>query len=137
MAVNMYSAIWTLLVCMVVAVGVSLFTKPKPDAELKNLVMGLTPLPDEGPCPWYQRPMLWATVVFVVLVAINVVFLVRCNRWTTEHQVPIWFFIGGLLLIYGIIISARGSISWSFRRLWSRSKWRCSISTPTSGGAAC
>jgi SSS family solute:Na+ symporter len=74
MAVNMYSAFWTLCVCVAVAVGVSLFTRPKPDAELKNLVFGLTPLPDEGPCPWYQRPVLWAAVVAVVLVAINVVF---------------------------------------------------------------
>ena len=74
MAVNMYSGIWTFLVSVVVAVLVSLVTRPKPDKELKNLVMGLTPRPDEGPCPWYQRPMLWATVVFTVLVAINVIF---------------------------------------------------------------
>ncbi len=74
MAVNMYSGIWTFLVSVVVAVLVSLVTRPKPDEELKNLVMGLTPRPDEGPCPWYQRPMLWATVVFTVLVAINVIF---------------------------------------------------------------
>jgi hypothetical protein len=53
---------------------VSLFTPRKSDAELKNLVMGLTPLPDEGPCPWYQSPALWATIVTVALVAINVVF---------------------------------------------------------------
>ena len=25
-----------------------------------------------------------------------------------EHQIPIWFFIGGLLLVYGIIIVATG-----------------------------
>jgi hypothetical protein len=25
-----------------------------------------------------------------------------------EHQVPIWFFIGGLLLVYGIIITGAG-----------------------------
>jgi solute:Na+ symporter, SSS family len=74
MAVNVYSAFWTLMLCMLVTVVVSLFTKPKPDAELKNLVMGLTPLPDEGPCPWYQQPKLWATVVLVVLVAINIIF---------------------------------------------------------------
>jgi hypothetical protein len=74
MAVNMYSALWTLCVCLAVAVGVSLFTRPKPQAELKNLVFGLTPLPDEGPCPWYQRPVLWAAAVAVVLVAINVIF---------------------------------------------------------------
>jgi len=74
MAVNMYSGIWTFLVTVVVAVGVSIFTRPKPDVELTNLVMGLTPRPDEGPCPWYERPMLWATVVFLVVVAINVIF---------------------------------------------------------------
>ena len=74
MAVNMYSAFWTFLVSVVVCVGVSVFTKPKPDEELKNLVMGLTPLPDEGPCPWYQKPLLWAAIVGVVLVAINILF---------------------------------------------------------------
>jgi len=74
MAVNMYSAFWTLLVCLAVTVGVSLFTRPKPEAELRNLVMGLTPLPDEGPCPWYQKPTLWAAVVAVVLVAVNILF---------------------------------------------------------------
>jgi hypothetical protein len=74
MAVNMYSGWWSLVVCVLVTVGVSLFTKPKPEAELRNLVMGLTPRPDEGPCPWYRKPALWATVVAVVLVAVNVVF---------------------------------------------------------------
>lgn len=74
MAVNMYSAFWTLVLCLVVAVGVSFFTTPKPDGELKNLVMGLMPLPDEGTCPWYERPALWAAVVFVVLVAIDIIF---------------------------------------------------------------
>jgi len=74
MAVNMYSAFWTLCVCVAVTIGVSLLTEPKPDEELKNLVMGLTPLPDEGPCPWYEKQILWAVVVGVVLVAINVIF---------------------------------------------------------------
>jgi hypothetical protein len=74
MAVNMYSGWWSLVVCVLVTVVVSLFTRPKPEAELRNLVMGLTPRPEEGPCPWYEKPALWATVVGVVLVAINVVF---------------------------------------------------------------
>ncbi len=74
MAVNMYSAFWTLMTCLLVAIGVSLFTTPKPDSELKNLVMGLTPLPDEGPCPWYERPGLWAAIVLTALVAINILF---------------------------------------------------------------
>lgn len=74
MAVNMYSAFWTFIVCLAVTIGVSLFTKPKTDEELKDLVYGLTPLPDEGPCPWYKHPVLWAAMVVIVLVAINIVF---------------------------------------------------------------
>ncbi len=74
MAVNMYSGFWTFVVCVVVTVAVSLFTRPRPYAELKNLVMGLTPLPDEGPCRWYHRPIVWAAVVFAALLAINYIF---------------------------------------------------------------
>jgi SSS family solute:Na+ symporter len=74
MAINMYSGFWSLVVCVVVTVAVSLFTKPKPEAELKDLVMGLTKIPDEGPCPWYESPKLWATIVFIVLVLINIIF---------------------------------------------------------------
>ncbi len=74
MAVNMYSGWWSLVVCVLVTVAVSLFTRPKPEAELRNLVMGLTPRPEEGPCPWYEKPALWATLVAVVLVAVNVIF---------------------------------------------------------------
>jgi SSS family solute:Na+ symporter len=53
---------------------VSLFTKPKPESELKDLVLGLTTMPDQGPCPWYRTPLFWAGVVAAVLVAINIIF---------------------------------------------------------------
>ncbi|WP_165232522.1 sodium:solute symporter family transporter [Aquisphaera insulae] len=74
MAVNVYSAFWTLVVCVVVLVAVTPFTTPKPDNELQDLVMGLTVVPDEGPCPWYKHPYLWAAIVGTVLVAVNVIF---------------------------------------------------------------
>jgi SSS family solute:Na+ symporter len=74
MAVNMYSALWSLLVCMGVTVLVSLATKPKPDAELKDLVYGMTRIPDEGPCPWYRKPVFWAGVVTAVLILVNILF---------------------------------------------------------------
>jgi uncharacterized membrane protein len=32
----------------------------------------------------------------------------------SEHQVPIWFFIGALLLVYGVIIFAAGVYGWVF-----------------------
>jgi SSS family solute:Na+ symporter len=73
MAENMYRGLWSLLICVIVTVAVSLVTKPKPDAELTNLVYGLTPLPSEGAYPLLRRPAFWAAVVAVVLVAINVV----------------------------------------------------------------
>jgi len=74
MAVNMYSGWWSLVVCVLVTVVVSLFTRPKPDHELTNLVMGLTPLPDAGPCAWYESPKLWAAAIIAALVAVNVIF---------------------------------------------------------------
>ena len=74
MAVNMFSAFWSLLLTVSTVLMVSLFSKPKSDAELKDLVYGMTPLPDEGPCPWYQKPIFWATVVLIVLVAVNIIF---------------------------------------------------------------
>ena len=74
MAVNMYSAFWSLLVCMGVTVLVSVFTKPKTPEELKDLVYGLTKIPDEGPTPWYKHPTFWAGVVFCVLVVVNIIF---------------------------------------------------------------
>ncbi len=57
MAVNMYSAFWTLLVCVAVLIGVSFFTEPKPDGELENLVMGLTKIPGRWPLPLVQAPL--------------------------------------------------------------------------------
>lgn len=73
-AVNLYSSLWSLLFCVAVTVVVSLFTRPKPASEIQNLVMGLTRLPDEGPCPWYQKPGFWAAVVLAALVGVNILF---------------------------------------------------------------
>jgi len=74
MAVNMFGALWSLIISVTVVVVVSLFTTPKPVSELVNLVYGLTPLPDEGPVPWYKQPLLWAGAVGAVLIAVNIVF---------------------------------------------------------------
>ena len=74
MAVNMYSAFWSLLVSVGVAVLVSLFTHPKTHEELKDLVYGLTKIPDEGPTPWFKHPTFWAGMVFCALIAVNIIF---------------------------------------------------------------
>lgn len=74
MAENMYRALWSWLVCVIVTVIVSLLTKPLPDSQLTGLVYGATELPSEGHLPVYRRPIFWAGAVAAVLVVINVYF---------------------------------------------------------------
>jgi SSS family solute:Na+ symporter len=74
MAENMYRALWSWVVCVVVTVGVSLVTKPKPESELAGLVYGATQIPSDRQMPFYQRPMFWAAVVAVLFVTLNVLF---------------------------------------------------------------
>jgi SSS family solute:Na+ symporter len=74
MAENMYRALWSWVVCVVVTVGVSLVTKPKPESELAGLVYGATQIPSDRQMPFYQRPIFWAGVVAVLFVTLNVLF---------------------------------------------------------------
>jgi SSS family solute:Na+ symporter len=74
MAENMYRALWSWIVCVLVTVAVSLVTKPKTDAELKGLVYGVTEIPSESFVTVFHRPWFWATVVGVLFVVVNVVF---------------------------------------------------------------
>jgi SSS family solute:Na+ symporter len=74
MAENMYRALWSWTICVVVTVVVSLLTKPKTKAELQGLVYGCTDLPSEGDLKLYQRPIFWAAIVAVVFVALQVIF---------------------------------------------------------------
>jgi len=74
MAENMYRALWSWIVCVVVTVMVSYMTKPKPDVELSGLVYGVTAIPREDEVPIYQRPVFWAAVVGVVFVILNIIF---------------------------------------------------------------
>jgi SSS family solute:Na+ symporter len=74
MAQDMYQALWSWIICVIVTVAVSLATKPKPESELVGLVYGATAVPSEGHLPWYKRPLFWAAIVFAVLVFLNVVF---------------------------------------------------------------
>jgi SSS family solute:Na+ symporter len=74
MAENMYRALWSWIVCVLVTVIVSLLTKPKPDSELAGLVYGVTDIPSEASVPVYQRPWFWGVVVAGLFVVVNVVF---------------------------------------------------------------
>jgi len=74
MAENMYRALWCWIICVVVTVIVSLLTTPKPESQLVGLVRGCTPLPSEGELPLLKRPIFWAAIVFIVFIALNIIF---------------------------------------------------------------
>jgi len=73
MAENMYRALWSWVVCVLVTVVVSVMTEPKPDSELVGLVYGVTPVPHEVDVPLWERPTFWAVVVAGVFVIFNIV----------------------------------------------------------------
>ena len=74
MAENMYRALWSWILCVIVTVVVSLLTAPKPASELKGLVYGETEIPSEGELPFYHRPVFWAGAVAVVFILLNILF---------------------------------------------------------------
>jgi SSS family solute:Na+ symporter len=73
-AQNMFRALWCWLICVIVTVVVSWLTKPKPDAELANLVYGLTPIPHEEKVSVFRTPIFWGAVVAVVFVILQIIF---------------------------------------------------------------
>ncbi|HEY6467299.1 MAG TPA: hypothetical protein VIY69_14975, partial [Candidatus Acidoferrales bacterium] len=74
MAENMYRALWSWIVCVVVTIVVSLMTKPPEPEQLEGLVYGHSNLPAEGSVSLFQRPVFWASVVLIVFVALNLYF---------------------------------------------------------------
>lgn len=74
MAENMYRALWSWIICVVITVVVSMMTRPKPEAELQGLVYGATAIPSEGDLALYQRPIFWAAIVAIVFFIVNIVF---------------------------------------------------------------
>jgi SSS family solute:Na+ symporter len=74
MAQDIFRAVWSWGICVVVTIVVSYMTTPKPAAELNGLVYGVTPIPREHDEHWYQKPIVWAAAVTVVFVVLNVIF---------------------------------------------------------------
>jgi SSS family solute:Na+ symporter len=74
MAEDMYRALWSSIIGIVVTVAVSLATKPKTDAELKGLVYGATDIPKEGDVPLLHRPAFWAAVSIVIFLILQWIF---------------------------------------------------------------
>jgi SSS family solute:Na+ symporter len=73
MAEDMYRALWSFLIGVIVTVVVSLLTKPRTREELVGLVRGCTELPAIH-YSLLQRPAFWAAIVGVACVILNVIF---------------------------------------------------------------
>jgi solute:Na+ symporter, SSS family len=74
LAEDMYRALWSCLIGVIVTVGVSLVTRPKPDSELQGLVYGLTELPSEGHLKLMARPAFWAAVAIAIFLVLQWIF---------------------------------------------------------------
>ncbi len=74
MAENLYRALWAFLITVIVIYVVSLFTKPRPVAELEGLVYGATILPKEAPVPFYKNEYIWAVLVVIIFACLNILF---------------------------------------------------------------
>jgi len=74
LAEDMYRALWSCLINVVVTVLVSLATKPKPEQELEGLVMGVTQIPKEVGVPLLAKPAFWAVVAVIAFLILQWIF---------------------------------------------------------------
>ncbi len=74
MAANFWRAWWAWLICAVVTVVISLFTKKKPKEELIGLVKGLTEEKHDAHLPFVKKPEFVAIISLIVLVILNIIF---------------------------------------------------------------
>jgi SSS family solute:Na+ symporter len=74
MAQNFWIAIFAWSTCFAVTALGSLLSPPRPEAELRDLVYGLTKIPHDSELAWYQQPLSLAALVALALLALNVWF---------------------------------------------------------------
>jgi SSS family solute:Na+ symporter len=74
MAEDMYRALWSWIICVLVTVVVSYMSTPKPVHELEGLVYGATKIPHEDAMPLWHRPAFWAVVIAIIFVVLNLIF---------------------------------------------------------------
>jgi SSS family solute:Na+ symporter len=81
LAQSFWGAIVAFVADAVVTVGVSLFTQPKPEEELRGLVWGLTKQEEEpeehDPADdvWYRSPWLLGAGAIALIVVLNIIFI--------------------------------------------------------------
>ena len=74
MAQTFWTAIAAFTTCFVVTIVVSLATAPRRETDLEGLVFSLTPKPKDDARVWYEKPSVFAVVVMVAMIGLNVAF---------------------------------------------------------------
>ncbi len=74
LAEDMYRALWSCLINIIVTVIVSLATAPRVEAELEGLVYGVTRIPKEENVGLLAKPAFWAVVALVILAILQWIF---------------------------------------------------------------
>jgi solute:Na+ symporter, SSS family len=74
MAVNFWRAWWAWVICFVVTIAVSAFTRKKPATELVGLVKGLTEEKAMQKAPFLKSPEFYGILSISVLIALNLFF---------------------------------------------------------------
>jgi SSS family solute:Na+ symporter len=74
MAVNFWRAWWAWVICFVVTIAISLFTKKKPKEELVGLVKGLTSGVGEVHVAFVKTPEFYAILSLIVLFVLNIYY---------------------------------------------------------------
>jgi len=69
---NFSRALWAWIVTMVITIVVSLFTKPKPEIELRGLVRGVSETISYKDLPWYKRPGYLSVISLIIMAIINI-----------------------------------------------------------------
>ena len=97
MAEDMYRALWSVIIAVLVTFVVSLFGKARPVAELNGLVYGATKLPEEEPVPFYKNEWFWMVIAIVLFLpstftsgkesanALNQYFDLVLHRRSADH----------------------------------------------------
>lgn len=62
------------VICFIVTVLVSLFTKPKPENSLVGLVYSLTPKQNDKAKVWYKNPLVLGVIVLITTLILNIIF---------------------------------------------------------------
>jgi SSS family solute:Na+ symporter len=75
MAQNFWTAIFAFATSVILTVGLSFATKQqKSDEELKGLVYSLTPRVKVHVDEWYNRPVVLAVIVGVIMISLSIIF---------------------------------------------------------------